>query len=239
LATPPESHPARLANRQSRARQRLGYLLGKIASDAPAPASGSAAAAVVAASAALLQKVALRSDKWTGAESAHQRAEDLRLRAEELIELDSVSFLEFVAAQRSGADVESARQKTIDTPLEIARAGATVVELARMLEKNGNRNLMADSVAASILARAAVATAAMLVEVNLVGSSEDSRIDEVRRLVREVSASADRPGAPVRASDSGRVRARSGGTDRQSGPRTSSGGPSGRAGGHPGSPRSR
>ncbi len=228
-----------MATPESRARQRLSYLLGKIASGAPAPASGSAAAAVVAASAALLQKVAIRSDKWSGAESAHQQAEDLRLRAEELIELDSVSFLEFVAAQRSGTNVASAREKTIDTPLEIARAGASVVELARLLEKNGNRNLMADSVAASILARAAVATAAMLVEVNLVSSSEDVRLAEVRRLVRAVSESDGRPAAPGRAGDSGRGRARSGDTDRQSGPRTSRGGPSGHAGGRPGSSRSR
>ena len=70
-----------------RARARLGYLLSKIASGAPAPASGSAAAAVVATSAALLQKVALRSQgRWNGAEDAHQRAEALRTRAEELIE---------------------------------------------------------------------------------------------------------------------------------------------------------
>jgi len=38
-----------LATPESRARQRLGYLLGKIASGEPAPASGSAAATVVAA----------------------------------------------------------------------------------------------------------------------------------------------------------------------------------------------
>jgi formiminotetrahydrofolate cyclodeaminase len=210
LATP----DARPTSPESRARARLGYLLSKIASAAPAPASGSAAAAVVAASAALLQKVALRSDRWKGAEAAHQEAEELRLRAEELIELDSISFLEFVAARRSGTGVDAAREKTIDTPLEIARAGARVVQLARALEKNGNPNLMADSVAASILARAAVTTAAMLVEVNLVGRAREPRLAEARRLVRAVSGSARRQAAPGRAGDPGRARARSRGSDR-------------------------
>ena len=229
MATPPES------NSQSRARQRLGYLLGKIASGAPAPASGSAAATVVAASAALLQKVALRSEKWKGAEAAHQRAEELRLHAEKLIELDSTSFLEFLAAQRSGGHVDAAREKTIDTPLDIARTGAEVVELAQVLEKNGNPNLMADSVAASILARAAVATAAMLVEVNLLHRSDDPRLAEAQRLVGAVSASVDRPAARGRADDSGRARARSRDSDRPTRPRTSRGGPSVRDGRRPGS----
>jgi len=74
---------------------------------------------VVAASAALLQKVAVRSDKWAGAPTAHEKGEALRLRSEELIELDSAGFLEFLEATRSGQGVEIARNKTIDTPLEI------------------------------------------------------------------------------------------------------------------------
>ena len=239
MTTPESASGARLANPQSRARARLGYLLSKIASGAPAPASGSAAATVVAASAALLQKVALRSDKWKGAEAAHQEAEELRLRAEDLIELDSTSFLEFVAAQRSGTDVEAAREKTIETPLEIARAGTRVVQLAKVLEKNGNPNLMADSVASSILARAAVTTAAMLVEVNLVGRPGDPRLAEARRLVRAVSESARPPVAPGRAGDPDRAPARSRGSDRQLPSRTARDGRSVSAGRRPGSSRSR
>src|SRR5207253_3408439 len=80
-----------LSSPETRARARLGHLLSEIASNAPAPASGSAAAAVVATAAALLQKVALRSPAWPEAAAAHSRAEALRLRAEELIELDSRS----------------------------------------------------------------------------------------------------------------------------------------------------
>lgn len=177
---------------QARARARLGYLLSKIASGEPAPASGSAAAAVVATSAALLQKVALRSQgRWSGAAEAHQRADALRKRAEELIELDSLAYLAFVEAIRSGQELEAARRKTIDVPLEIAAHADEVVSLARVLESKGNPSLRADAVAAATLAQAAAKTARMLVEVNA------------------ASASARRRGARGSAGASGRAPARS------------------------------
>jgi formiminotetrahydrofolate cyclodeaminase len=106
--------------------ERFGRLLEALASAEPAPASGSAAAAVVAVSAALLQKVALRSPTWSGAARAHSRAEALRLRAEELIELDSIAFLHYLDAIKSGDGVEAARQKTVDVPREIASRAAEV-----------------------------------------------------------------------------------------------------------------
>ncbi|TMC37664.1 MAG: hypothetical protein E6J28_07400 [Chloroflexi bacterium] len=188
-----------MASPESQARLRLGYLLSKIASGAPAPASGSAAAAVVATAAALLQKVAIRSQRWPGSGATHSRAEALRLRAEELVELDSIAYLTFVDAVRSGSEVEAARARIIEVPREIAAAAAEVAGLARDLEANGNRNLKADAQAAAILARAAARTAEMLVRVN-----ESARPRAAR--------------GP--AGDRGRAPARSRGSDRQSPPRT-------------------
>ena len=121
---------------------------------------------MVATSAALLQKVAIRSKSWSGAKAAHSRAEALRLRAEELIEQDSLAYTAFIEAVRSGDGVEAARQKTIDVPMEIAGSAAEVVRLAHDLEANGNPNLRADATAAALLAQAAGATAEMLVQVN-------------------------------------------------------------------------
>ncbi len=199
-----------MATAETRARTRLSYLLKKIASGAPAPASGSAAAAVVATAAALLQKVALRSGKrWSGAAAAHDRAEALRLRAEELIELDSLAYLEFVEAVRAGSSVELARKKTIDVPMEIASLATEVVDLAHTLESEGNPNLRADAAAAAILAQAAATTAAMLVTVNVTAGA---------------SASAGPRGAPGPEGDLGRVQARSPDSDRRSRPRTARGG---------------
>src|SRR5712691_11773678 len=99
------------------AESRLSRLLDALSSAKPAPASGSAAAATLALAAALLEKVARLSAKnWAGAAQAQERAHSLRLHSEELIERDSLAFLEFVDATRSRANVDAARQKTIEVP---------------------------------------------------------------------------------------------------------------------------
>ena len=82
--------------------ERLPRLLEALASREPAPAGGSAAAATVAIGAALLEKAALLAvEKWDGAERAGQRAHELRLRAEELIERDAQAYLDYVEARRA------------------------------------------------------------------------------------------------------------------------------------------
>ena len=149
-----------------RGEDRLASLIDALASSAPAPASGSAAAATLAAAAALLQKVAVRSPKWEGATEAHAKAESMRIRAEELVELDSANYLAFIAALRSGERVPEARAGTLEAPREITRIAADVVSLAGELERNGNPNLRADAQASAILARAAAETADLLVRVN-------------------------------------------------------------------------
>lgn len=219
----------RLASPEAQARARFGYLLTKIASGEPAPASGSASAAVVAAAEALAQKVAIRSERWSRSTEIHNRAEAVRLRAEELVELDAAAFNEFLAAVRSGGDVEAARQKTIDVPLEIARAGAEVVQLSHELESGGNQNLRADAVAAAILAHSAVTVAAMLVKINLTPGAGDARSREAGRLVREVSASVRQQAARAQPDGRGRGGGRSRDNGPQSRPRTGRGGPSGRS----------
>ena len=140
---------------------------------------------MVALSAALLQKVALRSPKWRGSTRAHSRAQALRLRAEELIDLDSQAFLDYLEARRSGDGVEAARQRTIEMPREIAGCAAEVVSLAADLETHGNPNLRPDAVAAGTLALVAGKTADMLVRINASAPRQ---------------AAPDRSGGPDRAS---------------------------------------
>jgi formiminotetrahydrofolate cyclodeaminase len=192
----------------------LGYLLSKIASPAPAPASGSATAAVVAAAAALLQKVTkLSGNQWPDAAEMHGRAERLRLQSEELIEQDSLAYLDYVEAVRSGHGVAGAQARTIQIPLEIVRAGAEVAELAEQCASLGNPKLRADAVVAAMLAAAAAEAAAYLVAVN-VGETADVRVDEARRLATEASARLRPPGARGSAGGPGRGRARPAGSRR-------------------------
>ena len=197
---------------------RLEKLIAGIASPAPAPASGSATAAVVAAAAALLQKVTRLSGKqWPEAAGKHERAERLRLQSEELIEQDSLAYLDFVEAVRSGHGVAGAQARTIQVPLEIARAAAEVAALAEQAASLGNPKLRADAVVAAMLAAAAAEAAAYLVGVNLkeaadggrVGETADVRLDEARRLATEASARLRPPAARGSAGGPGRGRARS------------------------------
>ena len=196
---------------KTRARARLGQLLDKIASGAPAPASGSAAAAVVAAAAALVQKVARLSEKQMpgDAGSWFERAERLRLHAEELIEHDTHAYLDYVAARRSGTGVDEAAARTVEVPLDICRSAGEVVEMAIQAAARGNPNLREDAVIAAILGEAAARSAARLVSANLGASSRDPRRLEAGRLVRAASARVrGLAGAPRRG------RARSEGSDR-------------------------
>ncbi len=189
-------------------------LLAGLASEAPAPASGSAAAAVVATAAALVQKVARLSGKqWAEAGEIHGRAERLRLHSEELIEKDSLAYLAYVEAVRSGQDVAGAEAETIEVPLEIVRAAAEVAALAEQSGARGNPKLRPDAVVAAMLAAAAAESAAFLVAVNL-GETADARLDEARRLAGEASARLRSPGARGSAGDPGRGRARSAGSRR-------------------------
>lgn len=160
---------------------------------------------MVAASAALLEKAARLSVKqWADAESAQAEAHRLRLSAEELVEHDLNAYLAYVAAVRSGRDVEAARRRTVEVPLEIVGAAGAVVELAGRLAAHGNPRLRADAVAAAMLAHAAAETAAMLVEVNLADGDDAP--------ARASSARAPRRAAPARRGDRGRAPARSAGS---------------------------
>jgi methenyltetrahydrofolate cyclohydrolase len=166
----------------------LSYLLEKIASKEPAPASGSACGAVVAAAAALVEKSARLSTKqWEGAGGALQRAHALRVESFELIEEDAQAYLAFVAAVRAHKDFETAHARTVDVPLRMTRAAAEVAELAVQLANHGNPNLRADAVVAATLAAAAAESGLTLIAVNLGDAAEDTRLTEARRLAQKAT----------------------------------------------------
>jgi len=163
----------------------LSYLLEKIASKDPAPASGSACGAVVAAAAALVEKSARLSVKqWPGAPVALRRATALRMESLELIEKDAQAYLAFVDAVRSRTDVETAHALTVDVPLRMTRAAAEVVDIAVQLANYGNPNLRADAVVGATLAAAAAESGLILIAVNLGDADDDARLAEARQLAR-------------------------------------------------------
>jgi formiminotetrahydrofolate cyclodeaminase len=138
----------------------------------PAPASGSATAVAAALAAALVEMTARFSDE----EAARDEALRLRGRLLALADEDAAAYAEFVRTRS-----DEARSRTIDVPLALAEAAASVARLAERLEREGNPRLVGDAAAAAALARAAVATAARLVELN-VGGRHDAREARAREL---------------------------------------------------------
>ena len=170
---------------------------------------------MVATAAALVQKVAKLSIKqWPEATEIDARAERLRLRAEELVEEDSLAYLAYMDAVRSSQDVPTAQSRTVEVPLEIVKAAAEVAALAEKSASSGNPRLRADAVVAAMLASAGAEAAAFLVAVNL-GETADLRLEEARRLAREASARLPSQDAPGSSGDPGRGRARSSGNRRR------------------------
>jgi formiminotetrahydrofolate cyclodeaminase len=167
-------------------------LLEGLASDKPAPASGSAAAAVVAAAAALLEKSAKLSTKhWAGAALALDQAYALRLRSEEFIDDDVEAYMGYVVAKRSARGlsgealeraVRPARDLTIDVPVLILGAASQVVELAEQLTQRGNPNLVPDEAIAALLASAAAEACVTLIASNLDDPAGDMRLAEAQML---------------------------------------------------------
>src|SRR3977135_3710596 len=156
---------------------RLNYLLKKIASREPAPASGSACGAGVAAAGALLEKSArLSTRQWEGAAAALEKANALRMESFGLIEEDAQAFLAFVEAVRAEKDVETAHARTVDVPLRMTRAAAEVAELAVQLANHGNPNLRADAIVAAILAAAAAESRLMLLARHARGGAGRGRL---------------------------------------------------------------
>lgn len=140
---------------------------------------------MVATAAALLEKCArLSARRWSGSAAALEEAHALRLHSEELVEHDVHAYLGFVEAVRSSQDLEDAQARTVEVPLEIARAAVKVGLLAEKLAAHGNPKLRADAVVAAILASAAAESAAFLVEINL-GPVGDARSVEAQALALE------------------------------------------------------
>lgn len=127
--------------------------------------------------AALAELAARFSDEREMAE----RLVELRTRLLELGGEDSAAYTDFMRT-RSDAD----RDRTIDVPLAIAESAAEVAQLARALVEGGNPRVAGDAESGCILACAAAAVCARLVEINLAGSA-DPRLERVRAAVASAS----------------------------------------------------
>jgi formiminotetrahydrofolate cyclodeaminase len=106
--------------------------------------------------------------------AAFERAGQLRTRALELAEIELHAYEPVLEALRlpreepeRAARISAAQTEASHSPLEVARIGAELAELAADIAHMGNPNLTGDAIAGALLAEAAAQGAARLVQINL------------------------------------------------------------------------
>ena len=175
--------------------QPLARFLDEVASTRPAPGGGSSSAVTVALAAALVEMAAGISG---GDPEREGRARTLRAAALELAERDLTSYETVFDALRLPQDdperperVEAALEEASRPPAEIAEAAAEIAELGAAVANAAGPSVRGDALAGCLLAEAAAAAAATLVEINLERRSDHplrERAREARRRAGEARA---------------------------------------------------
>jgi methenyltetrahydrofolate cyclohydrolase len=178
--------------------QPVRRFLDELASAAPTPGGGSAAAVMGAMGAALVSMVCnltIGKKDYADVEAAMRQAlseaEALRQRLTEMIAADVQAFDALMAAYKlpratdqdklvRGRAIQDALKQATEVPLACAGACAEVIELSRRVASIGNRGVISDAGVASLVAHAALRSAALNVYIN-VPSIKDTEFAQSRR----------------------------------------------------------
>ncbi len=162
----------------------LADLLGRLASDAPAPAGGALAAIAAAGAAAMVEmgaSLTLARERYAPYHEEMAQARDrARLLRDELVAIvveDGLAYGGVIAALRlpqASAEERSVRRTALDDaalvaagpPGRIVAAAAELAELAAAVAERGNVNLVGDAMTAAVVGEAAGRAAAALVEID-------------------------------------------------------------------------
>jgi methenyltetrahydrofolate cyclohydrolase len=163
--------------------QPLASFLESVAEATPAPGGGSSAACTAALGAALVEMAA----RIAGDSEAAERASGLRARVLALAETELSSYQPVLEAMRLPRDdptrserLESALIEASATPLAIAEEAAEAAELGVAVARNSSNEVKGDAVTGILLAEAAAAAAAGLVEINLQRHPAASALEQAR-----------------------------------------------------------
>lgn len=168
-------------------------LAESVSSAGAVPGSGWVAGVAGGLAAALVVKVASRSEGWAGADGARAQALELRDRLLALAGQDARAYdRALTALDRRDAGLQRALVRAAEVPLQIAETAADVAELAAHAAEAADGAERADASAAAALASGAARAAERLVEVNLVTLQEDERLGRARRAADAASDAAGR-----------------------------------------------
>jgi methenyltetrahydrofolate cyclohydrolase len=175
--------------------QPLASFLEDVASPTPAPGGGSSAGVALALAAALVEM----SARLGGESGAAARAAELRAEGIELAEEELSSYAPVLEAMRLPRDdperparVEQALLEASRTPLAIAEAAAELAQLGAKVAGASSPSVRCDAATGTLLAEAAAAAAAHLVEINLADRPSADPLDAARKARARAAAGAAR-----------------------------------------------
>jgi len=184
--------------------------LSDLASDSPTPGGGGAGALTAAASAALISMVcnlSIGRPRYAQHEllltGVLRQATERRELALSLAEADAEAFQTVLAAyklprasdaeqQERARAIQSALAGAAEVPLRVAAIAADLIRLAGDISGRSNPSVLSDVAVAAVLARAALDSAAVNVEVNLAGLDEG---EQRSRLAGQLASHATAAGA--------------------------------------------
>jgi formiminotetrahydrofolate cyclodeaminase len=184
--------------------------LSDLASDSPTPGGGGASALTAAASAALISMVcnlSIGRPRYTEHEQlltgVLRQATQRRELALSLAEADADAFQTVLAAYKlprstdeerrdRASAIQTALAGAAEVPLRVAAIAADLIRLAGDISGRSNPNVLSDVAVAAVLARAALDSAAVNVEVNLAGLDQgEQRSRLAGQLATHASAAAE------------------------------------------------
>ena len=179
-----------------------------LASDAPAPGGGSAAALAGVHSAGLLAmycRLTIGKKKYAEVEQKMKDSlveiERARTRLMELVDLDTDAFNKVMDAFRmpkESDDEKAARTEAIqagmkgaaEVPLEVCTWAVRLIQIARLIHKDGNKNALSDCGVAVQLAMASFSGAALNVYINLDSIKDEAFAGAAKKQVHDLETQA-------------------------------------------------
>ncbi|MCJ7623641.1 MAG: glutamate formimidoyltransferase [Anaerolineaceae bacterium] len=186
-----------ITKRPSAAQEKEPDFIDELASSSPTPGGGSAAAHTGSAAAALVSMVArltVGKKKYHSVEKKMwdilEKSEVLRTELTEAVRLDAEAFDGFMKAlklPKNTPEEQDTRAKAIESatyhaafvPLQVAKMAVNVLELAVSVAADGNINAISDAGSSAALSRAALTSASLNVNINLMDIQAQEKAKEM------------------------------------------------------------